>query len=86
MDGDIARSDIDLADDFAQYEPDQDEEIVDYRQRTLMNVIALVVLAVLVSTGVWLADAIADIERDQDCMMQGRVNCAPIELPVPPQQ
>ncbi len=75
----------DLPDDLAKYEQDQDE-IVDYRQRALMNVIALVVLAFLVSTGVWLADTIADMERDQDCMMQGRVNCAPIELPAPPQQ
>ena len=86
VDGDFARSDIDLADDFAEYEQDQDEEIVDYRQRALMNVIALVVVAFLVSAGVWLADTIADMERDQDCMMQGRANCAPIELPIPPQQ
>jgi hypothetical protein len=85
-DGDFARSDFDLADDFAEYEQDQDEEIVDYRQRALMNVIALVVVAFLVSAGVWLADTIADMERDQDCMMQGRANCAPIELPTPPQQ
>lgn len=75
----------DLSDDFAKYEQAQDK-VVDYRQRTLMNVIALVVLAFLISTGVWLADTIADMERDQDCMMQGRVNCAPIELPLPSQQ
>ncbi|MGB6510249.1 MAG: hypothetical protein WBF07_19230 [Xanthobacteraceae bacterium] len=75
----------DPSDDFTQYEQDQDE-IVDYRQRALMNVIALAVLAILVSTGVWLADTITDMERDQYCMMQGRVNCAPIELPPPPQQ
>jgi hypothetical protein len=86
VEGDFARSDIDPADDFAEYEQDQDEEIVDYRQRALMNVIALVVVAFLVSAGVWLADTIADMERDQDCMMQGRANCAPIELPIPPQQ
>jgi len=84
MDGAIERSDI-LPDDFAQYEQDQDE-IVDYRQRALMNVIALVVVAFLVSAGVWLADSIAGMERDQDCMMQGRANCVPIELPIPPPQ
>ena len=72
-------------DDLAQYEQDQDE-VVDYRQRMLMNVIALAVVAFLVSTGVWLADTIAEMERDQDCVMQGRVNCAPIGLPAPPQQ
>ena len=82
---DAADADIELVDDLADYEQDQDE-IVDYRQRTVMNVIALAVIAFLVSTGVWLADTIAAMERDQDCVMQGRVNCAPIELPAPPEQ
>ena len=82
---DAADADTELPDDLAQYEQDQDE-IVDYRQRMVMNVIALAVIAFLVSTGVWLADTIAAMERDQDCVMQGRVNCAPIELPAPPQQ
>ena len=84
MDGETERSDI-LPDDLAQYEHNQDE-VVDYRQRALMNVIALVVVAFLVSAGVWLADSIAGMERDQDCMMQGRANCVPIELPIPPPQ
>ena len=82
---DAADADTELLDDLAEYEQDQDE-IVDYRQRTVMNVIALAVIAFLVSTGVWFADTIAAMERDQDCVMQGRVNCAPIELPAPPQQ
>ncbi len=84
MNGGLA-PEIDLPDDFAEYEQDQDE-VVDYRQRALMNVIALAVVAFLMSAGVWLADTIADMERDQDCMMQGRANCVPIELPIPPQQ
>ncbi len=79
------RPDIDLPDDFAQYEQDQDE-VINYRQRMLMNVIAVAVLAFLISAGVWLADTIGAMERDQDCMMQGRVNCAPIAFPGPPQQ
>jgi hypothetical protein len=82
---DATDADTELPDDLAQYEQDQDE-IVDYRQRMVMNVIALAVIAFLVSTGVWLADTIAAMERDQDCVMQGRVNCAPIELPAPPEQ
>ena len=42
------------------------------------------VVAVLIGIGVWLADTIADMERDQDCVLQGRQNCAPIELAIPP--
>jgi len=77
-----ADPDLEPSDDLAQFEQDQDE-VVDYRQRMLMNVIALAVVALLVSVGAWLADTIADMQRDQDCVMQGRVNCAPIDLPAP---
>lgn len=84
-----ALSDEADVDDLARFERDREEndpeEVVDYRQRTFMNVVALVVVTLLVSTGVWLADTIAGMERDQDCMMQGRANCAPIELPPPAQ-
>ncbi len=72
-------------DDFAAYEQDRDE-IVDYRQRRLMNVIALAIVTLLLGAGVWIADTITDLQRDQDCVMQGRVNCVPIDLPIPKQQ
>lgn len=69
----------DSADDLAQYE-DEDTN-VDYRHRMLMNIIAVVIVSCLVGVGVWIADTIADMEKVQDCAMQGRQNCAPIELP-----
>lgn len=72
-------------DDFAQFEQEQDEPI-DYRRRMIMNLIALAILASLVGLGVWIADTISDLQRDQDCLMQGRSNCAPIELPIPAQE
>jgi len=71
---------IEPEDDLAQYE--QDEQI-DYRQRMLMNVIAVAVCTMLVGVGVWIADTIAEMEKDQDCVLQGRANCAPIEVPLP---
>lgn len=70
------------ADALVRYEQEQDEQI-DYRQRMLMNVIALVIVTLLVGAGVWIADTIAEMEKDQDCVLQGRGNCAPIEAPVP---
>jgi hypothetical protein len=72
-------------DDLARYEQEPDEPI-DYRQRMLMNVIAIAIVTLLVGTGVWITDTIADMEKDQDCVMQGRANCAPIELPAPNRQ
>ena len=74
----------DQVDHLAQYEQDQEEdEYVNYPQRMLMNAIAVVVVGVLIGVGVWLADTIADMERDQDCVLQGRQNCAPIEVAIP---
>lgn len=72
-----------LIDDLARYEEDAP---IDYRQRTLMNVIAMAIVTLLVAAGVWIADTIAVMEKDEDCVMQGRANCAPIELPVSQRQ
>jgi hypothetical protein len=72
-------------DDFARFEQEQDEPI-DYRHRMIMNLIALAILISLVGLGVWIADTISDLQRQQDCLMQGRSNCAPIEIPIPAQQ
>jgi len=73
-----------LLDDLAQYERDrQEDESVNYPHRMLMNAIALAVVTMLIGVGVWLADTIAEMERDQDCVLQGRQNCAPIEVAAP---
>jgi hypothetical protein len=69
-------------DDFARFEQEHDEPI-DYRHRMNMNLIALAILVSLVVVGVWIADTISDLQREQDCLMQGRSNCAPIEVPIP---
>jgi len=68
--------------DFARYEQEPDERI-DYQQRMFMNVIALAVVTLLLGAGVWIANTITEMEKDQDCLMQGRSNCAPVELPPP---
>jgi hypothetical protein len=73
--------DTPLLDDLSRYEQDREDEPVNYARRMLMNVIAIAVVAILIGVGVWLADTIAQMERDQDCVLQGRHNCAPIEVP-----
>ncbi len=70
-----------LLNDLERYERDAKDEPINYRHRMLMNVIAVAIVTVLVGIGVWLADTIAEMERDQDCVLQGRQNCAPIEVP-----
>jgi hypothetical protein len=69
----------DPADDLARYE--EEDANVDYRHRMVMNVIAVGIVTFLVGAGVWIADTIGDMEKAQDCLMQGRQNCAPIVVP-----
>lgn len=84
---DLAAIDLPVedVDDLARYEQDQDEPI-DYRQRMLMNAIAVAIVVLLIGAGLWIADTITGMDRDQDCAMQGRGNCAPLEAPGSPQR
>ena len=60
-------------DDVAKYErPAGDAD--DYRHRQIVNVAAFVVLALLVLAGVWIADRMASMQRDQECVLAGRRN------------
>ncbi len=51
------------------------------RDRRAANIFLLVAGAVLVGVGVWLANAMIDARRADDCMSSGRRNCSPIEVP-----
>src|ERR1700744_4437530 len=66
--------------EFAHYEPDRDETL-DERQRMSMNLIAVAIVVTLIGVGVWIADSIQIAVKQEDCLLQGRTNCAPIELP-----
>lgn len=63
------------APDLAKYERTEGED--DYRHRMTMNALALLVTALLVAVGVWLALSIAEMVKNQDCFLQGRRNCNP---------
>jgi hypothetical protein len=65
--------------DVGKYARGEDEN---YRHRMVNNVLAFVVLVVIVYCGVWLANTMAQMRRDQDCVLTGRTNCSPISLPV----
>ena len=67
-------------DDLAAFE--EEDGHIDYRHRMLMNVFAVVIVSILITAGVWIADTIAAMQKVQDCALQGRQNCAPIEVPV----
>lgn len=60
---------------YAVAEPDN------YRQRMINNGLAFAFVLVLVAVGVWLADTIAEMRRNQDCVLSGRRNCAQVSVP-----
>ena len=64
--------------DLAKYE--RDESADDYRHRMIVNVVAFVFVVALIGAGLWLADTMARMRKDQDCVLSGRRGCTPVEL------
>jgi hypothetical protein len=65
--------------DIGQYEGGDAED--DYRHRMTMNVLAFMVILVLAGAGMWLATAIAEMRKNQDCVLSGRPGCTHIDVP-----
>ena len=62
-------------------DPDKPSREQEVRDRRAANIFLLTAGAVLVVVGVWLANAMVDARRADDCMSSGRRNCNPIEVP-----
>jgi len=69
-------------DDLSKYSRGPDED--NYRHRMIMNLLAFLVLALIVLCGIWLTNTMAQLRHDQDCVLTGRTNCAPIPAPAHP--
>jgi hypothetical protein len=65
-------------DDLAKYE--QSDEADDYRHRMIVNIVAFVFVIGLIGAGLWLADTMARMRRNQDCVLSGRAGCTPVEV------
>jgi hypothetical protein len=50
---------------------------------TNSNVVLLVLFVVVVGTGIWLVSALLDARKADNCITQGRHDCAPITVPRP---
>ena len=66
-----------------RYERSDDVED-DYRHRMIVNFTALAICIGLGAAGVWVAINIADLRRNQDCVLAGRKNCAALSIPMAP--
>ena len=65
-------------DDLAAYARSPDDP-VEYRHRMLINGAALLFILALIGGAVWLANTMADMRRNQDCVLSGRRGCTPVE-------
>ena len=64
---------------LAKYEG-SGEQNDNYRHRMIVNLAALAFTVALAVAGIWLAIQIADMRKNQDCLLSGRRNCAPIDV------
>jgi hypothetical protein len=53
----------------------------DARDRRAANIFLLVIATLLVVVGVWLANAMIEARRADECLSAGRRNCNPIDAP-----
>jgi hypothetical protein len=67
--------------DLTKYE--RTDETEDFRHRMMVNAAGLAFVILLAFIGVWLADRLAEMRRNQDCVLSGRRNCAVIEATAP---
>src|SRR5690348_18098728 len=75
--GRVSRSSEPPVDDLRKYARDPSDED-DYRHRMITNVIAFGIIVVLVLCGIWLADTMARMRKNEECALSGRRNCVPI--------
>jgi hypothetical protein len=64
--------------DLGKYE--RSEHPDDYRHRMLVNLAAFAFVLVLIAVGLWLAETMAQMRRNQDCVLSGRRGCTPVEV------
>jgi len=64
--------------DLAKYE--RSKGVDDYRHRMIVNVAAFLFVIGLIGAGLWLADTMAQMRKNQDCVLSGRRGCTPVEV------
>jgi hypothetical protein len=67
-----------VVDDLAKFEQGADTD--DYRHRMIVNAAAFLFVIALIGAGLWLADTMAQMRKNQDCVLSGRRGCTPVEV------
>lgn len=64
--------------DLTKYERAEDPD--DYRHRMIVNALTFAFVVALIGAGYWLADTMATMRKNQDCVLSGRSGCTPVEV------
>ena len=65
--------------DLKEYERKPDEPD-DYRHRMIMNGLAFAATVALIVAGIWIADVMAQMRKNQDCVLTGRSGCTHVDV------
>ena len=61
--------------------PNPPDYVETERERRIANIVLLGFFIVLVVGGLWLVNAMVEHRAIDNCIAQGRLNCAPVETP-----
>jgi len=64
--------------DLTKYERSEGPD--DYRHRMIVNLLGFAFVIALIGAGYWLADTMASMRKNQDCVLSGRRGCTPVEV------
>jgi hypothetical protein len=56
------------------------EDPAEYRHRMAVNAAVALFVVALIGIAIWLADTMAEMRRNQDCVLSGRRGCTPVEF------
>jgi len=66
----------DLIPDLRKYQHGDGPD--DYRHRMIVNLAAFLFVLLLIGAGFWIADTMARMRKNQDCVLSGRRGCTPV--------
>lgn len=67
-----------------KFERGGESEGDEYRRRMMANGAAAAITVALILAGLWIADALSTMRKNQDCVLSGRRGCTPVEVPLQP--
>jgi hypothetical protein len=66
--------------DLRKYERSAEPD--DYARRMIINIAGFAIIVALTLVGIWLAEQLVLLRKQQDCALSGRRNCAELDMQI----